>query len=181
MVMLGLPRPQVVVVLGTGTLLVLALSFYRGHRDSLIRYLGIRQLFRFENWFERRVMELERPGEFPLRGAMFMLMAAFLAFEVFPLRAAAAGMLVLAIADSASTVVGTLFGSHKIKFNRKKSVEGSAAFFIGSAAVLAGFMHPVSAVVLSLVVALVEALPGLDDNITVPVAISALMVLLTLA
>ena len=40
-----------------------------------------------------------------------------------------AGILMLLLGDSASTIVGTRFGKHKLPFKNLKSFEGSLAFF----------------------------------------------------
>ena len=178
--MLTTQRVNVIATLGLSILLLICLSIYRGHRIKFSRYMGIEQLYRLEDWFERRILEFERPGEFPLRGALFFLVGSFIVFEIFPLRAAVGAVLVLAIADAASTLVGSAFGRHKLPFNREKSWEGSFAFFFGSMVALFGFMHPFSAAILSLAAMFAEMMPRIDDNITVPLVVALLMKLMNL-
>lgn len=179
--MLTMQRAAVISMLGTATLVLICLAIYRGHRARLHKHIGIEQLYLMEEWFERRMLEFERPREFPLRGALFFLVGSFIVFELFPLRAAVGGVLVLAVADAASTLVGKMWGRHKLPFNRNKSWEGSSAFFIGSMLSLLGFMHPLNAAIISLVAMLVEMAPEVDDNVTVPLAVALLIKALNLA
>ena len=75
--------------------------------------------------------------------------------------------------DGFATIIGTYFGRHKIV--GKKSLEGSLAFFIGSALTLylfIGSLH-VSFIVAFLAM-LVELMP-IDDNLAVPVFSSAIL------
>ncbi len=82
--------------------------------------------------------------------------------------AIAASIIILGIGDGFSTLVGVM-GKTRIPYNRKKTVEGSAAFFVAS---LAGYFFVGDAVFLpALFAALVESLDlPIDDNITIPVA-----------
>jgi len=173
-----LPRDQTTLLLGAMVLGILSLTIYRGHRTRLHKHIAIEQLFLFENWFEKQIMKFERPGEFPLRGALLFYVGVFVAFELFPVSIAAAATAVLAAGDSVSTVVGRSWGRHKLPINRDKSWEGSAAFFIGALFVLMFFVNPVKALMVAVAATAVEAAPWMDDNLTIPLATGLALLLL---
>ncbi len=78
----------------------------------------------------------------------------------------AAGLVVLGIGDGLSTLVGRM-GSHRLPWNRKKTLEGTGAFFAGSLVAWV-FVGPVS-VPLAALAALGESLDlGVDDNLVIP-------------
>jgi dolichol kinase len=130
--------------------------------------------------------ERERDQEFPGRGALRFFIGAFLTLLVFRNTPdiVAAGIIVLALGDSASTLGGVAYGRHKIPFNREKSIEGSIS---GSLAAFIGLvvLTPFSIVVTacaSLIGMAVESLPlRVDDNLTVPIAASFSIWVLTVA
>lgn len=159
-------RETAVVVIGSLLLLLLAMSFYRARH-------------RFRNdWLETFILKRERPGAFPLSGAVFFFMGAFCALLLFSQQNAAAAVAVLALGDSMSTVVGKMWGRHRLFLNKSKSWEGSLAFFLFAAAALLFFVQPQKAIVVAALTAVVEALPRLDDNFTVPIAAGLLLALL---
>lgn len=81
-------------------------------------------------------------------------------------------MLVLAVADPSASVVGRLWGRHRLG---KGSWEGTTAFFLVAVAVLVPFVGPQAALIAAAAVAALEVMPiGIDDNLTVPLA-TALM------
>ena len=80
----------------------------------------------------------------------------------------AACILVLALGDGMSTMVGRI-GKSRLPYNRKKTLEGTAAFFMGSLAAFP-FIGEL-AIPLALIAAIVESMDlKLDDNLTVPIA-----------
>lgn len=87
---------------------------------------------------------------------------------VAPNRLFAPAMLVLGFADPTASVIGRLWGRHKLG---KGSWEGSGVFFLVAAAVPTPFAGLPAAVIPALVVAVAEVLPnGIDDNLTVLLA-----------
>jgi len=82
----------------------------------------------------------------------------------------AAAIIILALGDAASTLVG-MRGKIKLPYNKKKTLEGSAAFFIAS---LTGYLFAGPMILpVALAGALMESLDlPFDDNITVAVAIT---------
>ncbi len=79
----------------------------------------------------------------------------------------AACILVLALGDGISTIVGRK-GKHTLPHNKEKTVEGSLAFFVGSLASLA--FIGIMAIPLAALAAIVETINfRIDDNLTIPV------------
>jgi dolichol kinase len=77
-------------------------------------------------------------------------------------------IVILAFADSFATSVGKFYGRVKIPYNRKKSVEGSVAFFV-TALICAVFFLPLkTALIASFVSCLIETIPFKFDNISIP-------------
>lgn len=120
----------------------------------------------------------ERSGERPLMGAITFYTGATIAALFFSEPIAAAAIAVLALADSFSTVVGFYFGRHKLPVNPKKSWEGSVAFWLSAFAVLLLFVNPLRAFLTALIAMTIEALPRIDDNISVPMTVGLLLTVL---
>jgi len=98
------------------------------------------------------------------------------ALILFPVPVVIPGILVLALADPAASVLGRLWGRHRLG---KGSVEGTAIFSVVAFLVLLPFVPPPAAALGAMLTALVEILPlGLDDNLTIPLTVSALVFLL---
>jgi dolichol kinase len=105
-----------------------------------------------------RDSERDKDKAFPGRGALRFFMGSFFTLLIFRNSPAivVAGIIVLALGDSASTLGGVAFGRHKLFYNHEKSITQFSLEL---------------AVIASLVGVIVESLPlGVDDNLTVPVA-----------
>lgn len=118
----------------------------------------------------------ERGGE-NLGGAITFFVGSLMAMAGFSNMTAAAAILVLALADSASTLAGKWFGVHRIPVNRKKSFEGSFAFLFVSFVVLCFFVNPFRAIAMASIVTFVEMIP-IDDNLTIPLSVGLLFSLI---
>ncbi len=130
--------------------------------------------------------ERERSKVTPGRGTFRFYTGALLAYILMlvfnkPYFMFASAVLVLAMGDSASTLVGVRFGRNKIPYNKHKSIEGAVAGFsfafigIFLAQVLIFAVSPLYAVIISVSASfigmLVESLPlPVDDNLSIPVA-----------
>ncbi|MDA8189313.1 MAG: hypothetical protein M0T85_14335 [Dehalococcoidales bacterium] len=106
-------------------------------------------------------------------GTTYFLVASFFTFLFFPRDVAVAALFFSAVGDAMAATVGERFGRRKLG---KKSLEGTAAFFVsalvvGCILILAGLRLSWAAVAAgALVAAIVELLPiPIDDNLTVPV------------
>jgi dolichol kinase len=139
----------------------------------------IKQIEKMENQLRDFVFHFEREGIVrPFTGAIWFFFSAGLSFLLFPLDIASAAVIMLAVGDGISTIVGKKFGKHRLI--GKKTLEGSTAMLFSS--FIAVLFLPFSAVLLgSVVAALSELLPevgGLrnlrekgwvDDNFFIPV------------
>ncbi len=124
----------------------------------------------FEERFEREDAPLPGWGS-ACYAAGVLLTATFLHD---PMRIAAV-LVCLAIGDGVSTLVG-LRGRIRIPYNKRKTLEGSLALFIASLPAYA-FIGPL-AIPLALVAAVAESVPVIDDNISIPVLCTALLLVL---
>jgi len=85
----------------------------------------------------------------------------------FPDDTAVPSLLVLALADPTASVVGRLWGTHRLG---KGTLEGAAAFAMTALLVLTPFIGVSAALLVAIVVASAEVLAGpLDDNVLIPV------------
>ncbi len=138
------------------------------------QHAGFHQFFRTSVGFMVRAAEWHR-----ISGATYVLLGSLLAILLFPKNHAIAGILVLAIADTAASLIGLRFGRTRFL---GKSLAGSTACFVTATAVLV-LTAPVSPAVAflgGLVAALAEAAPSprfsifeLNDNVTIPVLTAA--------
>ena len=145
------------------------LAAYKLEKQKRGKNILLEELAAIENFFEEKIYKkFERKESFPMRGAILFYFGAFLTLLFFPEQIASAGIAVLAIGDSASTLIGKKFGKHKISGN--KTLEGSLGFFISAAAVLLFLVSPERAIIAALVGAFVEAFVKIDDNISVPIS-----------
>lgn len=108
-----------------------------------------------------------------ITGASFLAWGAFLALLLFGQETARVGILLQAWGDPAATLVGTLWGRHRIRGN--KTLEGSLAYWVGAClaigALSAGKWQCTTwvSLVAASAAALVEALsPPPDDNFWCP-------------
>ena len=117
----------------------------------------------------------ERSGEY-LKGAATFFLGVFLATIIFPINIAVAAIAVLTAADSISTLIGKTYGKNKLPINKKSTWEGSIAFFIVAVGILC-FFDPSKALFIALITTVVEMLPEIDDNLTIPLTVGILFML----
>ena len=134
-----------------------------------------------------RLMALFAPVAHPherhgVNSATYYVTALLLISIFAPLRAAEVGVVVLGLADPAAGLIGRRFGRTRLRANR--SLEGTLGFVAVGALAAAGWMaivHPLPLPVLGLLAA-VGGVAGavtelfstrLDDNFTIPVAVTA--------
>jgi len=136
------------------------------------KLLGVKIFF--VDWF---VEKLERENA-PLPGwgsACYATGVLILLTFLSDINQMAACITILALGDSVSTVIGSM-GRMKIPYNREKTLEGTIAFIIFSLPAYY-FVGPM-AIPLALVGAVAESLPWVDDNLTIPIACAALLLIL---
>ncbi len=124
------------------------------------------------------VGHLERDVEYPGKGTLVFLITALFLTAVFPGLIAALSILVLAVLDSISTIVGITFGNHKIYQN--KSAEGTLAGIGATFLVLLIFIHPVVACITACIAGITELYSPVDDNMTIPLITALTIVSLSL-
>jgi len=131
----------------------------------------------FWKLFERFVKSHERQNEGPFMGAITFCIGALLAVVLFSQQVAMLAIIILAVGDSVSTLIGKLYGRHKLPYNKGKSWEGSTAFLISTLIIFMFALDPIKAVEMALLMTVVESLPKLNDNITIPVAVGFALML----
>lgn len=161
--LLGFSRPVTLSILGAAFLVALGLDLVR------LRAPGVNRMF--FRLFARVASPREADG---MASSTWFVLAAFLAHAVFPPLYAAGGLVVLALADPAASVVGRIWGSWPLG---KGSVQGTVVFFAVAWLVLWLMTgQPVSVVPVALGVAVMEVVPGLvDDNLVVPLVTGGLL------
>lgn len=111
-----------------------------------------------------------RPGErrrFAL-APLTLSSGVILSLILFPKLIACVVIMIVACADSMATIIGMFYGRVKLPYNRKKSMEGSLAFFL-TAFVCTFFYLPLkTALIVSIVSCIIETLPIEFDNISIP-------------
>lgn len=163
-------NPTIVISLLLGGFLVSSvLDLIRLYGNNAIRkYLGIAIGF------------MIRPREHKsFSGATTIVFAGLLVYLFYDLPIAAASMVIIIVGDSAAAVIGRIVG--KMRFNNKKSLEGTLAFIMFS--LLGMLLIPGLDFQLGLVGVLVgalfEVLPvPIDDNISVPIVAGGAMQLM---
>jgi dolichol kinase len=133
------------------------------------------------HWFLEHCERSEDRETFPGRGVIHYLLGCLLALAFFDKDIAIAGILVLALGDSVSHLVGRLYGRTPHPLNRKKLVEGWLAGIVAGAVGAATVVHPVEAIAASAVAMTLETVEWgtgkrvLDDNLFIP-AVAALVI-----
>jgi dolichol kinase/phosphoserine phosphatase len=102
----------------------------------------------------------------------------FIAVAFFEPAAATVGVLVLAIGDSAASLVGKTFGRTTLPYNPGKTVLGSLSLFAVGVLVAIFFVSVPWALLVGAVASLVESLPlGPSDNLLLPLATAGVVAL----
>jgi len=110
---------------------------------------------------------LERRDAVPGRGALFFAIGALFCLVFFPKGIAFAGLVVLSLLDSVTTLVGVRFGRTRI-YNHK-SLEGTSAGIVVTAVVLSLIVPQPIALLTAAIAGLAELASPVDDNLVVPV------------
>lgn len=119
-----------------------------------------------------------REAEKPASSSWYVL-GIFLALLLFSRERAVAGILVLALADPAASLVGRRWGRRPVG---NGSLEGSATFFGVACLALLTLVPPGPALAAAALATVVEVLPWpLDDNLTIPLVTAGALQLLAVA
>ena len=134
--------------------------------------------------FFRMLREKETARQnFQFTGSVYVLASAILCMCLFSKAVAVIAMTVMLISDSAAALIGRTFG--KIKIYKKKTLEGTLAFFI-SALVINLLFIPIYPFRLASLLACAAATAvevyedkiGIDDNLSIPLAFSTVISLI---
>ncbi|MBI2134331.1 phosphatase PAP2 family protein [Candidatus Woesearchaeota archaeon] len=136
-------------------------------------------------WFLDNFERKEERKIFPGKGAILMILGAFIALVFFPLKIALASIAILALSDSFSHIVGRFFGRTRQPFSTKL-IEGTiagisagflgAVFFVGANQALIGSTLAMAAETIGMRINGIE----IDDNIMIPIIAGLSMWLLTI-
>lgn len=166
-------------ILAPITLIVVGVDYFRSKNETLANI--------FNKVFSIILRQKEQEkGKFC--GASFALVAALLVFLLAKKEIAITAFLILAVCDLAASLVGKSIKSNAFY---EKSVAGSTAFFISGIITLivagqflsVGFWFYFFAFFALFVAMVLEARPsylGIDDNFTIPVSYSVVMILFDL-
>lgn len=158
-------------LIGSIALFFFILAVYKLEKTKREKNILLEEFAAVENFFEEKIYsKFERGESYPMKGAILFYVGAFLTVLIFPEQIAAAAIAVLAIGDSASTVVGKLYGEHLMFGSR--TWEGSIAFLISSFAVLLIFVQPQRAFLAAVIGTLAEIIGFPDDNILIPLSVA---------
>lgn len=130
------------------------------------------------NRLSRSLYRLERSATDFGEGAIWLGIGALLAVSFLNLHSAAIVFSAIFIADSASTIVGVNHGRHKLPYNKQKSLEGSASYFIVFliAYYIISGSFPAAAILFAGIGALAESAPWhIDDNFDVSLILTILL------
>jgi len=123
-------REQLEVLLLLMLIFALFVSIYTQYRRP-------RWILQFLYWFDKP-RDLQK---FPGKGAVFYLIGTLIAVALFDRDVASASILILAVGDPISHIIGRYYGKRKIIINKKKLIEGTlAGTFFGTIA--ASFFVP---------------------------------------
>lgn len=134
----------------------------------------------YGRFFGNMLRESEKGRQFRLSGAPYVLAAALMVTLLFEKTIAMVALSTMLIGDTCAALVGRRFGRHKIN-NGSKSIEGAAAFWLSSTAVLAFFVftfrQPTTfaimgliGITLAMLAEIYEKQVRMDDNFSIPLA-----------
>jgi len=145
----------------------------------VINYLLVKRQKKLLGLLSPLIYALERERNLSRPGiqSLYALLGIFISYLLFG-EGSLYGILVLAVGDAFSGLVGYYMGKHPLPYNPRKTAEGSLAFFISSFLALLPFTDMYTALFVSLTCALAESLPlPFDDNFYIPLLASSLMFL----
>jgi len=154
-------------LIGIVTALYLASEIFRLRGSAL-------PLFSSITW---RAMRASEPRQI-LWGPLLFGIGIWLTLAFFPRPASTAGVLILAIGDTAASIVGRGFGTTALPHNPGKTLVGSLSVFAVGVIIAMFYVSLPWALAVGVIASLVESLPlGPSDNLLLPIATAATMAL----
>jgi len=127
----------------------------------------------------KRVKDFTKSSHY--EAGSYWLLSSLLILLLFNINIAYASILILAFGDTAAGFVGRNMGQLKNPLNKKKTIEGSLAFFATSLFAAMLFVSTPTAIIVAFVVAIIESLPlKINDNLTVPLSAGLVMFMLSI-
>jgi len=141
-------------------------------RDRIMRSKRVPFVSEMLDIFERKKFRKTNPG----KGAFFYCVAVIFLTALFPRQVCEISLLILAVSDALSTIIGMKYGSIKLKEN--KSLEGSLAFYLSALFILLRYNSPLDAVIIAFSATFMEFQSWVDDNFSVPVGTAVVMTIM---
>ena len=143
--------------------------------SSIVFFLAKKRKLPLLNPLLKKLERKEYRKRFPGKGLIFYLLGAFVVVILFEKDIVLASIMILALGDSVSPLVGRL-GKIPHLFNKKKYFEGvlagSIAGFIGALF----FVAPIEAFLASFIAMIIEGMDlKVDDNLVLPVVASLII------
>ncbi|MCM1128310.1 MAG: SEC59/DGK1/VTE5 family protein [Alistipes senegalensis] len=156
-------------------LLILQLAIEYGYYKKWPLITGL-----YGRFFGNMLRESEKGQQFRPSGAPYVLAAALMVTLLFEKTIAMVALSTMLVGDTCAALIGRRFGRHKIN-NGSKSIEGAAAFWLSSAAVLAFFtiacerppafaIMGIAGITLAMLAEIYEKQVRMDDNFSIPLA-----------
>lgn len=131
--------------------------------------------------FSNMLSAFGREKEFPGLGAITYVIGIIISILLFSKDIAAASIMILAVGDAVSPIIGMHFGKVKTIFSKRKMVEG---FIVGvilsflAAAPIVGYTLAFFASLISLFAEFWDETDFIDDNILIPLVAGTVMTLI---
>lgn len=109
------------------------------------------------------------------KGFMYFFFGVIIALSLFQINIANAIIVILVLGDSASTVFGKAFGRTPLPLNKKKTIEGSLAFFVVGFAAALTQLPFLPSLIGALFGTFAEGYSPIDDNISIPLVSGIVM------
>jgi dolichol kinase len=161
------------------TQILFAATFFGGFLVLLARKVRIPFIHDLLVFFERP----HHMARFPGRGSFFLVLGAALATLIFEPQIAIAAIMIMAVGDSVTNIVGRHFGKIPNPFNAKKNIEGTFAAMVCATLAALFFVPFWPALVASAASMAIESIDiglkrfqiEIDDNVMIPLVAGVVM------
>lgn len=163
--------------------ILFAITFLGGILVLIARKVRIPLIHDILEFFERP----HHIARFPGRGSFFLILGAALSTFIFEKNIAMAAIMIVAVGDSVTNIVGRHFGIIKNPFNKKKNLEGTFAAIILATLAAFYFVPLWPAFIASVASMTIESIDlgwkrfevEIDDNVIIPLIAGAVLTLMS--